>query len=119
MQPRVAPEGNALPPAAAGTGEPDLVRLSRLLFNAGLFLSSLLALRSVGGLTVGDLFLLASTGILLMSSVGRRLVSSTPKLHIAVVLVAVAGVASASRSLSAGNDLSVMLRLVYLIGILP
>ncbi|BEP12757.1 hypothetical protein acdb102_10680 [Acidothermaceae bacterium B102] len=118
MQPRTATPRH-LPPLAAAHQDPDLVRLSRGLFNAGLFMSSLLAFRSAGGVTIGDLLLLASTGTLLMSTVGRRVVDSTPKLHVAVALVLIAGVASAGRSLSEPSDLAVMLRLVFLVGILP
>lgn len=99
--------------------EPDLLRVSRGLFNIGLFLSSLLVLRSAGGVTIGDLCLLASGALLVMSSMGRRVVPGTPLVHLAVTLIVLSGVAAASRSFSVAGNFSVMGRLIYLVGILP
>lgn len=100
------------------TTEHSLVVLSRWLFNGGLFLSSLLALR-FGGLAFGDLLLVASAVLLAISSAGRRTVSPTPALQAALFLVVIAGSVAAYRSVSVGSDFAVTVRLVYLVGVLP
>lgn len=96
-----------------------LVRWSRSLLYLGLFASSLISVR-VGALTVGDLLLAASAGLLIFSScrpwTGAG--AGTARL-IGLWLVLVGGTVAGYAATNAGEHMGVLVRIAYLVAVLP
>jgi hypothetical protein len=91
---------------------------ARTLLYLGLFASSLLSVR-VGPLTAGDLFLVASAGLLLLAARKPRGQQADTVLHIGLWLILLGGTLAGLHAISFSEHTGVLLRLVYLIVVLP
>lgn len=96
-----------------------LVRLAGFLFILGLFASSLLVLR-VGGTTIGDLLMISSALVLSLSAKKPEMPGPSHIFQVLVVLMIVTGGGLASIvSQDTADSLMVMLRVIYVVAILP
>lgn len=105
---------------AARQTDDALLALSRLTFYGGLFATSLLSLRTSTGLAAGDILIIASLGLALIYSARPTGGATRDRLAVLVlVLVLVGGSLATYRADSISGSLAVLLRLMFLIVVLP
>ncbi|OUE27587.1 O-antigen ligase family protein [Clavibacter michiganensis] len=88
------------------------------LFLAGLFASSFLALR-VGAFSIGDVLLIASALFLLAEPRSTDAAPGSPRTQVVFFLLLIGGLLAAFRSTDPGSDLATIVRLLYLVCVLP
>jgi hypothetical protein len=88
------------------------------LFLAGLFASSFLALR-IGAFSIGDVLLIASALFLLAEPKSTKAASGSPHTQVVFFLLLIGGLLAAYRSTDVGSDLATVVRLLYLVCVLP
>ncbi|MDP9694968.1 UNVERIFIED_ORG: hypothetical protein J2X79_002536 [Arthrobacter globiformis] len=101
--------------------EDFLVRVSRAATLAGLFLVSLLVVRVGGAITIGDLLLMASAGLLAVVPKPPLATLKAPSVSRIVItlLIFVGGLIATSVSPAPADSLQVLFRILYVAVILP